>query len=192
MDYSYWAQRMRELKHNDSGLEELVLEGVGPYRSSFILRVMIEQPEGAKESLADLFAVYQGNLDAPVRWLFIEKGEVLVSKYRSQSTEDQIMLAALSVGAEDVEFGEGDVVRIICPAGKLEQIAELLEFEDVHVYAARLCYQPQALFELHAEKEIEIMIALMDALLEREDVLDVAADFQLDDLICKKMGYDVY
>ena len=32
----------------------------------------------------------------------------------------------------------------------------------------------------------------MEALAEREDVLDVAADFELDDLICKKMGYDVY
>lgn len=66
------------------------------------------------------------------------------------------MLAALSVGAEDVEFGEGDVVRIICAAGKLEQVAELLEFEDdVHVYAKRLCYQPQAYLTLHGEQEIE-------------------------------------
>lgn len=193
VDHTYWSQRLRELKHNDEGKEELVLEGEGPYRLSFIIRLMTNEPEAAKEELAELFNAYQGRLGTPVRWLYTEKGEILVSKYHSQTTEDQIMLAALSVGAEDVEFGEGDVVRIICAAGKLEQVAELLEFEDdVHVYAKRLCYQPQALFDLHGEQEIELVIALMEALAEREDVLDVAADFELDDLICKKMGYDVY
>ena len=193
MDYTYWAQHLRELKHNDEGRDELILEGEGPYRLSFIIRVMTCEVEAARAEIADLFTAYQGRLGVPVRWLFTEKGEILVSKYHSQTTEDQIMLAALSVGAEDVEFGEGDVVRIICPAGKLEEVAELLEFEDdVHVYEKRLCYQPQALFDLHAEQEIETVIALMEALAEREDVLDVAADFELDDLICKRMGYDVY
>ncbi len=192
MDYTYWAQRLRELKHNDQEKSEFILEGRGPYRLSFVIRAMAEEKEIVTEELADLFAVCQGRLGEPVRWLFVEKGEVLVSKYRSQLSEDQIMLAALSVGAEDVEFGEGDVARIICAAGKLEQIAELLEFEDVYVYTQRICYQPQELFALQQREEIEAVIALMEALVENDAVLDVAADFLLDDIICKNMGYDVY
>lgn len=192
MDYTYWAQRLRELKHNDQRKEEFILEGQGPYRLSFVIRVMAEEKEAAAEVLDGLFADYQGKLGEPVRWLFREKGEVLVSKYCSQLSEDQIMLAALSVGAEDVEFGEGDVARIICAADKLEQIAELMEFEDVYVYTHRICYQPLALFAIQKRSEIEAVIALMEALVENEAVLDVASDFSLDDIICKNMGYDVY
>ena len=192
MDYTYWSSRLRELKQNDQNLPEYVVEGEGPYRLSFVIRLMTAQKEAKVAELADLFTAYQGQLGVPVRWLFAEKGEILVSKYYSQSSEDQIMLAALSVGAEDVEFGDGDVARIVCPASKLSQIAELLEFEDIAVAQKRLCYQPKALFDLHDKQQIELVIALMEALVEREDVLDVAADFELDDLICKKMGYDVY
>lgn len=192
MDYTYWAELCREQKDNREQLEEILLEGRGPGGISVIIRVKTANQVETAADFALFFEKRQGHLGEKVRWLFREKGEILVSKYYSNQTEDAIMLAALSVGAEDVEFGEGDVVRILCPARKLADIAELLEFEDVPVRTKRLCYQPKELFPFYQVAEIQAIIALMEDLTKRDDVLDVTADFLLDDVVCKKLGFHVY
>lgn len=192
MDYAYWAERLREGRRNAANWPETVWEAQGPLGLSFMVRTMAQAPGADKALLAAVFAAHEGALERPVRWLFEEKGEILISRYHAQTTESDIMLAALSLGAEDVEFGEGDVVRVLCRPGKLAEIAELLAFEDIEPSCYRLCYRPKALFALHEEAQIKQVIALMDELTALEIVLDIAADFQLDDIICKKWGYDVY
>lgn len=192
VDYTYWAKRCRELKHNTSRQPEVILEAQGPLGLSFLVRIMLEDAEANTARIEEIFVAYQGHIGRRVRWLFEEKGEILISKYRSKSTEDNIMLAALSLGAEDVEFGEWDVVRILCAAGKLETIAELLEFEDIEVYEKRLCYLPRDYFEVYEQSQIMLVIDLMNALLEQETVLDISADFLLNDVVCKQLGYEVY
>lgn len=191
MDYTYWSALCRENKRPKADEETFFVEAQGPFRLSFIVRGAAADVNAARAAVEAVFAAHQGNAKQKVQWLFQLFGEIYISKYANNISEDNIMLVALSLGALDIEFGVGDVARILTKPEKLEETAAILEMEDMEALSCQLCYQPKDLFEICDDGAVQEVVALMNDLMALEVVMDISANFLLNDLCCKRMGFDV-
>ena len=63
--------------------------------------------------LADCFLRYGGKYGEKVEWLYKTRGQILISKWKSGLDENTLVLEGLSAGADDVRFGDDDLVEIV-------------------------------------------------------------------------------
>ncbi len=188
VDYTYWSEQYRELKRTPSDATTFYFEALGPNRVSLMIRAATDDENKVKERLRAILTAFGGTFEHPVKWLFKSYGEIFVSKYQTSVPEETIMLVALSLGALDVEFARHDVVRILTPEKRLTETAEILETENIEVISRQICYQPIDLVEITDQTAAVQIMRLMETLFDDEAVMDVSADFYINDLLGKKMG----
>jgi len=99
-----------------------------------------QQNRSAAEIRA-LFAKYHGHLagSAGVAWMFHRKGIITITA--PGISEDDVILAALDAGAEDVRSHE-DVIEIITPPKQLDAVTKALEAAKIPIASAKLSYVP--------------------------------------------------
>ena len=105
------------------------------------------------------------------------KGVVLVP---AALDEDDVMLAALEAGAEDVVI-EGELWRVTTDPADTIAVREALEEAGIEVSSTDLTYLPQNVIELSSTSDARQVMAVMDALDEHDDVQGVYANFDVPD-----------
>lgn len=171
-DYTNWLKRC---VYRGRGMAELTLyQGLGPGNTSFIF---YGRPELEEQQLADIFARHGGKYGQPVRWLFQERGQILVSKRQSGVDENTLMLEGLGAGADDVRFDDGDIMEIVTRPRKLQDVADILELEDIPLLQAGIVWVPQSLVPVNDDAVITEILELMDELTVLDGIVNVTADF---------------
>lgn len=170
-DYTNWLKRC---VYRGKGLAELTLyQGLGPGNTSFIFYGR----SGLDEQLADCFVRHGGKYGQSVRWLFQEKGQILVSKRQSLVDENTLVLEGLGAGADDVRFDDGDIVEIITKPRKMQDVADILELEDIPLLQASIIWVPQSFVPVNDETVITEILEMMDELTILDGIVNVTADF---------------
>ena len=103
--------------------------------------------------------------------------------------EDQVMMAALEAGAEDI-VGEGDTWRVTTEPTETNAVREALENSGIEVSSTDLTYLPQNLVELSSSGEAAQVMAVMDALDDHDDVQGVYANFDVSDEVLAELTQD--
>ena len=103
--------------------------------------------------------------------------------------EDQVMMAALEAGAEDI-VGEGDTWRVTTAPTETNAVREALENSGIEVSSTDLTYLPQNLVELSSSGEAAQVMAVMDALDDHDDVQGVYANFDVSDEVLAELTQD--
>ena len=116
-------------------------------------------------------------------WQFERKGVVVVP---GTVDEDQVMMAALEAGAEDVVV-EGDAWRVTTEASDTAAVREALETAGITVSSTDLTYLPQNIVELSSSGDAAQVMAVMDALDDHDDVQGVYANFDISDEILAEL-----
>jgi YebC/PmpR family DNA-binding regulatory protein len=121
-----------------------------------------------------------GSLAEPgaVAWQFERKGVILVEK--QAATEDDLMLAALDAGAEDI-VDEGDTWRITTAPTDLHAVRSALEAAPIPITNADLTMLPTQTVPLTDEATARGVVRLIDALEDNDDVQAVYANFDIPD-----------
>ena len=138
--------------------------------------------------IRSLFARAGGSLAEPgaVAWQFERKGMILIP---GSIDEDQVMMAALEAGAEDI-VGEGDTWRVTTEPTETIAVREALEDSGIEVSSTDLTYLPQNLVELSSSGEAAQVMAVMDALDDHDDVQGVYANFDVSDEVLAELTQD--
>ncbi len=159
--------------------EEIVYEGYGPGGVAVLLEILTDNRNRTAADIRHLFAKNGGNLGEAgcVAWMFDKKGLFLVDK--AAAGEEDLMLAALDAGAEDIRT-DGDQYEIITAPDDWEQVRAALEAAKVAVASAQITMVPQTTVEL-AGTDAEKMLRLMDALEDHDDVQEVYSNFDIPD-----------
>lgn len=134
-----------------------------------------------EKRLQEIFQRNHGVYGQPVTWLFREKGQILISKYRSGMDENTLVLEGLGAGAEDVRFDDGDLVEVLCSKSKLRTIADIFELEDISILQSNVVLLPQALTPLEAMEQMQHLLFLLEDLLNLEQIYNFTADFWIAD-----------
>jgi YebC/PmpR family DNA-binding regulatory protein len=120
-----------------------------------------------------------GSLADPgsVSYLFNRKGVVIVPK--AATTEDDIMMAVLDAGAEEVN-DLGDNFEIVSEAGDLTAVRTALQDAGIDYESADSSWLPSVSVPLDEENAKKVF-RLIEALEDSDDVQDVYANFDVSD-----------
>jgi YebC/PmpR family DNA-binding regulatory protein len=156
--------------------EEIWYEGYAPGGVAVYVQALTDNRNRAASDVRSTFSRHGGNLGEPgsVAYLFEKKGYLLVG-----GEEDQVMMAALDAGAEDVR-PSGSQWEVIAAPGDLRAVRQALEAAEAVVESAEVTYLPSTLLPLGAEAARKVL-RLVDALEELDDVQMVYGNFDISD-----------
>jgi YebC/PmpR family DNA-binding regulatory protein len=160
--------------------EEITYEGYGPSGAAIILEVYTENRNRTVAEVQHAFSKNGGNLaeNGSVAWQFKHAGEIVVPP--EGVDEDELTLAALEAGAEDVVSDE-DGFNIYTAVSDLHSVSTELEKAGYKIGEASLTYLPTNKAELNQEDQVKLL-RLLDALDDLDDVqetyvnVDIAED----------------
>ena len=159
--------------------EAITYEGYAPGGVALLIDVLTDNRNRAGSEVRSIFSRLGGSMAEPgaVAWQFSRKGVVLVP---STIAEDDVVLAALEAGAEDV-VDEGDSWRLTCEPADLERVRESLEAAGIPVSSAESTMISSTTIEVSDGAEARKILRIMDALEEHDDVQDVYSNFDIPD-----------
>lgn len=158
--------------------DEIWYEGYAPGGVAVFVQALTDNRNRAASDIRSTFSRNGGSLGEPgsVGYLFAQKGYVLAS-----GNEDEVMLAALDAGADDIRPGSGQH-EVICAPGALERVVSALESAGVKVDESEVTQLPVTSISLD-ETSARAVLRLIDALEELDDVQSVYANFDISDEI---------
>src|SRR5690606_7646316 len=113
-----------------------------------------------------------------VAWMFERRGVVTIEKSAGAGEED-IMMAALEAGADDIR-DEDEAWLVVCEPDQLEAVKNALDAAGIVSADAEVTRLPQNTTELAGE-DAEKMMKLLDALDDHDDVQHVFTSAELDE-----------
>ncbi len=148
--------------------EEIVYEGYGPGGSALILECYSENRNRTVSEIRHAFSKCGGSMaeNGSVAWQFKHVGQILLPL--SGKDEDEITLAALEAGAEDVLIDE-DGVTVYTAMEDLHRVNGELETHGMKAEEVGLTYVATNKTELSHDDNVRLL-KLLDTLEELDDV----------------------
>jgi len=165
--------------------EELTYEGVGPSGTLFLLDVVTDNRNRTNPELRKIFDMHNGQLGSAgsAAWAFDEKGVITVSK--QSATEDKIFEVAAGAGADDIgDLGETWLVTTV--KADLDAVQKALVGAGIAVASAELAKLPKNK-KVVGGRDAEVLVNLVDALEDHDDVQKVFSDFDLSEEAVAKL-----
>ncbi|HEX7131246.1 MAG TPA: YebC/PmpR family DNA-binding transcriptional regulator [Iamia sp.] len=159
--------------------EQVTYEGYGPHGVAMLVDVLTDNRNRTGSEIRTMFSRAGGSLAEPgaVAWQFERKGTIVVDR---AADEDELMLAALDAGAEDLA-DEGDVWRVTTPPSDLHTVRTALEEAGFAVESSDLIMVAANLVPLDDAGAAKAVLSLLDALEDHDDVQAVDANFDIAD-----------
>ncbi len=156
--------------------EEFYYEGYGPGGVALYVQILTDNRNRAAAEVRAAFSRNGGNLGEPgsVSYLFEQKAYVL-----AEGDEDDVMLAALEAGAEDVRES-GDGFEIIAAPADLGAVRAALNGAGIGIVSAEVTQLPKTSVPVDA-KTAPKLLRLIDALEDLDDVQAVYSNFDIAD-----------
>jgi YebC/PmpR family DNA-binding regulatory protein len=165
--------------------EEIRYEGYGPSGVAIIVEAMTDNRNRTASNIRSTFSKRGGNLGetGSVAFMFDRKGQILYPA--GAGSADDVMLAAIEAGAEDVESGEDGHV-IWCAVEDLNEVSTALEAALGEAESTKLVWKPQTTTELDLDAA-QSLLKLIDALEDDDDVQSVTANFEISDEVMAQL-----
>jgi len=166
--------------------EEMIYEGYGPGGVAVLLEAATDNKNRSAAEIRAIFTKNHGHLagSGSVAWMFHRKGLVTITA--PGLSEDDVILAALDAGAEDVRSHEEIIEVITPPDNRLDAVAKALESARIPIASAKLSYIPGNLAPVTDPHVAEQVLALLEALDDHDDVQTVHANLDMaPDLLVK-------
>jgi YebC/PmpR family DNA-binding regulatory protein len=170
-------------------LEELRYEGYGPAGVAILVDAVTDNRNRTSAALKHIFSKHGGNLaeSNAVAWLFERKG--VISAGAGGRDPDEIGLAAIEAGAEDIQV-EGSAVEVTTAPSDFEKVRQAMEAAGVSIENAELTMQPSQTVEV-GEDRATAVLRLLEALEEDDDVQQVYANFDIPADVLEKISANV-
>jgi len=155
-------------------IEEVMYEGYGPGGVAIYIEALTDNRNRTIANLKHIVSKNGGNLGAAgsVGYMFQRRGLVeipLVESSSGNKSEDEIELAAIDAGADDVVKQEG-LIEVFTNPHEVMQVKKKLESAGLKVGAARLTYVAQTEVAISDPGTAKKLIDLIEAIEEDEDV----------------------
>jgi YebC/PmpR family DNA-binding regulatory protein len=159
--------------------EEHTYEGYGPGGSAVLLNVVTDNKNRTLGEIRRIFERNNGNLGAAgcVAWMFKKRGYLALD--RAKVDGDALMEAALDAGALDVIEGTKEY-EVLTEPPDFDAVKEKLTKAGFTLLSGEVTMLPENSTKLTGH-QAEVMLKLMEALEEHDDVQHVYANFDIDE-----------
>ncbi len=154
-------------------------EGYGPNGVAVLVECLTDNKNRASTDVRTAFSRNGGSLaDAgSVAYMFARKGVVLVPK--GSVSEDELLLAVLDAGAEEVN-DLGEAFEVVSEPGDLLPVRNALQQAGIEYESAESSFVPSVTVPLDEDGARKIF-KLIDAIEDSDDVQNVYANFDVPD-----------
>lgn len=162
-------------------IQEVLYEGYGPGGTAIIVEAATDNINRTYPEVRLAFSKHGGNIaeKGAVAFQFEHKGMI-----RVKGAGDDVMLAALDAGAEDVQE-EDDESVIYTNAKELAKVRDTLKEGGMEITEAELTYVPINTVEVSDEATAGKVLRLMDALDDIDDVTNTHVNFDIPEAFLK-------
>jgi len=158
--------------------EEIVYEGYGPGGVALLVEAQTDNRNRTAAEVRSMFTKAGGQLagSGAVAWQFEPRGLITIA--RTGVDADEVALAAIDAGAEDVDTDDVEAIEIYTSPGDLERVRSSLEGAGVPVESAESAMIAKQTVELDATKARQAL-RLVEQLEDLDDVSRVTANFDI-------------
>jgi len=180
----------RAIKKSQAGdaadYTEIRYEGYGVGGIAVIVETMTDNVNRTASNVRSYFTKCGGNMGqtGSVSHSFDRLGEI--SYAAAAGSADDVMMAALDAGAEDVE-SDDEGHWIYCAVENLSEVSEALEKTLGESTESKLVWRPQSRTEVDLETAQKLM-RLIDMLEEDDDVQTVTHNFDIPEDVAAQLG----
>jgi YebC/PmpR family DNA-binding regulatory protein len=162
--------------------EAVSYEGYAPNGVAVFVECLTDNRNRTTAEVKNLFSRNGGSMAEPgsVAWQFERKGMVILE--HDATTEDDLMLAALDAGAEDIA-DTGDSWVVTTDATDLHAVRVALDEAGIAVGSADLTMLASSTVPLADEGAAKSVLRVIDALEDHDDVQNVYANFDIPDAV---------
>jgi len=159
--------------------EAFTYEGYGPAGVALLLDIATDNRNRTAGEIRYIFSKNGGNLGEAgcVAWMFDRRGYITVPA--EGVDEDELLMAALDSGAEDMQREE-DVFEVFTGPDDVQAVREALEAAGFQVGSAEVSMVPQNTVEVTG-KDARQVLRLVESLEDHDDVQNVYANFDIPD-----------
>ena len=168
--------------------DEVVYEGYGPAGVAVMCDILTDNRNRIASEVRYLFSRNGGNLGETgcVSYMFNRKGRMTVAAEGVDA--DEVMMAALDAGAEDVLTDSDDVIEIITATEDLEPVKNALESAGYETVEVEVTMIPENYIEITDPEQAAKVMKLIDALEENEDIQNVYFNAEIPDEVMEQMA----
>lgn len=151
--------------------EAITYEGYGPAGVAVIVEALTDNRNRTAADLRHAFDKNGGNMGQTgcVSFMFDRKGVIVIEN--EDIDEDDITMAALDAGAEDIQYDD-EAIEITTAPNDMGAVRDALA-EKYAITSAEVSMVPQTMTTLTDEGQINAMTKLLDMLEDNDDVQDV-------------------
>ncbi|MGD1852482.1 MAG: YebC/PmpR family DNA-binding transcriptional regulator [Cyanophyceae cyanobacterium] len=172
-----------------SQLEAIRYEGYGPGGVAVLVEALTDNRNRTAADLRVAFSKNGGNLGETgcVGWMFDPFGFVTV--IGDNIDEEALLMASLEGDGEGYESFEGEDGKgfeisgfeVTTSAENLENLETVLKGSGFIVYQSELRWVPNNMLAVSEVDQAKVLVKMMDALEDLDDVQTVAANYEMDD-----------
>ena len=159
--------------------EEATYEGYGPGGVAIIIETLTDNKNRTVGEIRHMLDKHNGKLGQPnsVVRLFAKRGQLIIEK--AKADEETLMAAVLDAGADDMQE-DGDNWEVLTAPDAFEAVREAVVKLNIEPVVAAVAMIPQTFVKLTG-KDAQVMLRLMDAIEDHDDVQHVWANFDISD-----------
>jgi YebC/PmpR family DNA-binding regulatory protein len=159
--------------------ESIMYEGYAPGGVAVLIDVLTDNRNRTGAEIRGVFTKHGGSLAEPgsVSWQFARRGIVMVD---GGASEDELMMAALEAGADDVADDDG-TWRVTSDASLTFDVRDALESAGFTVESADAPMVSDNLVPITTVEEAKKVLRVVEMIEDNDDVQDVFANFDIPD-----------
>ncbi len=159
--------------------ESITYEGYAPGGVALLIDVLTDNRNRTGSEMRSLLSKNGGSLAEPgaVAWQFERKGIVKVAR---STQEDDVMMAGMDNGAEDIE-DHGEHWLVTCEPGDVDSLRTALEADSIEVLESDSTMMPKNSIEVGDKGTVNSVMSLIDTLDDQDDVQDIYSNIDIPD-----------
>ncbi|GGQ53952.1 YebC/PmpR family DNA-binding transcriptional regulator [Couchioplanes azureus] len=179
------VKRGSGLEAGGADWQTIMYEGYGPNGVAMLIECLTDNRNRAATEVRTALTRNGGTFaDAgSVSYLFNRKGVVIVPK--GELSEDDVMLAVLDAGAEEIN-DLGESFEVVCEPGDLVAVRTALQDAGIEYDSAESSLVPTMTVEVDEEAARKVF-KLIDVLEDCDDVQNIFANFDVSDEVMAKI-----
>ena len=166
--------------------ESITYEGYAPGGVAMMVDTLTDNRNRTGADIRNIFNKLGGAMAEPgaVGWQFSRRGVIFVD---GSATEDDVMMAALDAGADDISR-DGSAWKILTEPSAVYDVRAALESAGLSVSSAESTMVSSTTIDVTDPETAHKILKVMEALEDNDDVQDVYANFDISDEILEAVG----
>lgn len=166
--------------------ESITYEGYAPGGVAVLIDVLTDNRNRTASDVRSIFSKFGGALAEPgaVGWQFSRRGVIVIG---GSVSEDDVMVAALEAGADDVSQ-DGGLWKVMTDPSVVYEVKDKLDAIGLDVQSVESTMVSSNIIDVSDTDDARNILRIMDALEDNDDVQDVYANFDIAESIMQEVG----